>query len=512
MQTNSTTDQSGDPPAISARGLRRTFDDVTAVDGLDLEIRRGEIYGFLGPNGAGKSTTVRMLCTLLAPTGGPGDGRRLRRRHPGPSRSASASGWPSRRPRSTRSRPASSCSGCRAGCTGCRGARSTSGSPSCGSSIDIGDALEPPHRHLLGRHAAPARPRRRAGPQPRGALPRRADHRPRPGEPGPRCGRRSAASTSELEHDDLPHHAVPRGGRRARRPGRHHQRRPARRRGHARRAQAQHRQRRDRRAGRRRPPTPAKRARRRRVRRRGGRGHGRRGRSSRPPTARRRSARSPSPCDSVGIPVRDLTLRTPTLDDVFLELTGNHIHEPTTLDRRARGGARMTTRHHRGARARRGRGLAPRASGRVHARPASCRATSPPSPDAPLRAVPRDLEAVIPPVFIALFFFVVNIGTLQRLTAEQHRRLRHQGVHDGRRRSCSASPACRARGRSCSTCRTATSTACCSRRCGASRSCSGHMVADVAVSCALTVPILGPRLRARRALRDRGARAARVHR
>ena len=43
---------------------------VTAVDGVDLQIRRGEIYGFLGPNGAGKSTTVRVLCTLLSPTAG----------------------------------------------------------------------------------------------------------------------------------------------------------------------------------------------------------------------------------------------------------------------------------------------------------------------------------------------------------------------------------------------------------------------------------------------------------
>jgi len=60
----------GDQPAISARGLRRTFGDVTAVDGLDLEISRGEIYGLLGPNGAGKSTTVKMLCTLLSPSGG----------------------------------------------------------------------------------------------------------------------------------------------------------------------------------------------------------------------------------------------------------------------------------------------------------------------------------------------------------------------------------------------------------------------------------------------------------
>ena len=54
--------------------LRRHFgsgdDVVKAVDGVDLRIEAGEIFGFLGPNGAGKSTTVRMLTTLLRPTGG----------------------------------------------------------------------------------------------------------------------------------------------------------------------------------------------------------------------------------------------------------------------------------------------------------------------------------------------------------------------------------------------------------------------------------------------------------
>jgi ABC-2 type transport system ATP-binding protein len=56
--------------AIQATKLVREFNGVTAVDGVDLEIHEGEIYGFLGPNGAGKSTTVRMLCTLLEPTRG----------------------------------------------------------------------------------------------------------------------------------------------------------------------------------------------------------------------------------------------------------------------------------------------------------------------------------------------------------------------------------------------------------------------------------------------------------
>lgn len=56
--------------AIEARGLIRKFGTNRAVDGVDLAVPQGEIYGFLGPNGAGKSTTVRVLCTLLAPTAG----------------------------------------------------------------------------------------------------------------------------------------------------------------------------------------------------------------------------------------------------------------------------------------------------------------------------------------------------------------------------------------------------------------------------------------------------------
>ncbi|HSS11779.1 MAG TPA: ATP-binding cassette domain-containing protein [Acidimicrobiales bacterium] len=56
--------------AIVAEGLQRSFDGKDAVAGIDLTVKSGEIYGFLGPNGAGKSTTVKMLCTLLLPTGG----------------------------------------------------------------------------------------------------------------------------------------------------------------------------------------------------------------------------------------------------------------------------------------------------------------------------------------------------------------------------------------------------------------------------------------------------------
>jgi ABC-2 type transport system ATP-binding protein len=57
--------------AIETHDLAREFEGgIRAVDGVDLEVAAGEIYGFLGPNGAGKTTTVRMLTTLLQPTGG----------------------------------------------------------------------------------------------------------------------------------------------------------------------------------------------------------------------------------------------------------------------------------------------------------------------------------------------------------------------------------------------------------------------------------------------------------
>jgi ABC-2 type transport system ATP-binding protein len=58
-------------PAIEVTGLERVFGGgFRAVDGIDLHVAPGEVYGFLGPNGAGKTTTVRMLVTLLKPTGG----------------------------------------------------------------------------------------------------------------------------------------------------------------------------------------------------------------------------------------------------------------------------------------------------------------------------------------------------------------------------------------------------------------------------------------------------------
>jgi ABC-2 type transport system ATP-binding protein len=67
-------DGTASPSAIRAVGLRKTYTSsggtVEAVRGVDLDVRRGEVFGFLGPNGAGKSTTVRMLTTLMTITAG----------------------------------------------------------------------------------------------------------------------------------------------------------------------------------------------------------------------------------------------------------------------------------------------------------------------------------------------------------------------------------------------------------------------------------------------------------
>jgi ABC-2 type transport system ATP-binding protein len=57
-------------PAIEAEGLAKSFGETRAVDGVDLHVSQGAVYGVLGPNGAGKTTTIRMLATLLAPDAG----------------------------------------------------------------------------------------------------------------------------------------------------------------------------------------------------------------------------------------------------------------------------------------------------------------------------------------------------------------------------------------------------------------------------------------------------------
>ncbi len=59
-----------DAPPVEARGLVKRYGDVVAVDGVDLTVRAGDVYGYLGPNGAGKTTVLRMLLGLIRPTAG----------------------------------------------------------------------------------------------------------------------------------------------------------------------------------------------------------------------------------------------------------------------------------------------------------------------------------------------------------------------------------------------------------------------------------------------------------
>jgi len=56
--------------AVQTFKITKEFDDLVAVNGVDLEIQKGELFSLLGPNGAGKTTTIRMLCCLLKPTSG----------------------------------------------------------------------------------------------------------------------------------------------------------------------------------------------------------------------------------------------------------------------------------------------------------------------------------------------------------------------------------------------------------------------------------------------------------
>ena len=55
---------------IEVRGLVKRYGELTAVDGVDLTVEAGDVYGYLGPNGAGKTTTLRMMLGLIAPTEG----------------------------------------------------------------------------------------------------------------------------------------------------------------------------------------------------------------------------------------------------------------------------------------------------------------------------------------------------------------------------------------------------------------------------------------------------------
>ena len=203
-------------PAIMLRDLRKSYGQVTALDGLSLAVRPGSITGLLGPNGSGKTTTVSILSTALRPDGGqalvagldvtthagrgpPPD--RLRRRSSPPwtrdltgRENLRLIGRLSRLPRPVareRSR---------------RGSRA----------VRAGRGRRPAGPRLLGWHAAAPRCGGRAHAPPTGAVSRRADDRPGSGEPhaAVAAGRRAGRGRD----DGVADHAVPGGGRRPGRP------------------------------------------------------------------------------------------------------------------------------------------------------------------------------------------------------------------------------------------------------------------------------------------------------
>ena len=172
--------------AIEVPGLRKTFGRTTALDGLDLNVRAGEVHGFLGPNGAGKTTTIRILLGLLRADGGDGPPARRRpvagrRRAAPPARLRPRRRDPVAEPDRRRDhRPA------RHGCAG--GARTrTKRRQALLERFELDPTKKAPG--LLQGQPAEGRPGRRAGLRRRAADPGRADLGPRPADGGglPEC-------------------------------------------------------------------------------------------------------------------------------------------------------------------------------------------------------------------------------------------------------------------------------------------------------------------------------------
>ena len=278
-----------------------------------------------GPNGAGKTTAVRILTTILSHDAGTRPRARHRRRQGPAGASASASAWPASTPPSTRTSPAARTCAWSASSPTCPKATAAQRADELLERVRPDRRRRPPGPHLLRRHAPPARPRRRARAPAAGAVPRRADHRPRPGQPQrPVGGDRGAGGR---RHHRAAHHPVPRGGRPAGRPHRRHRRRQDDRRGHLGRAQghARRHHRRDRCWPTRPRPRPPRAC------------WPRSAPSSSTTTGTRsRSTSATAPAGVLDVArilerpsscPTSFTVREPTLDDVFLSLTGHRTDE-----------------------------------------------------------------------------------------------------------------------------------------------------------------------------------------
>ena len=176
--------------AIVVEGLTKSYGSIQALDGVDFAAPTGSVLGLLGPNGAGKTTAVRILATLLPPDAG----------------SARVAGLDVVRDAAALRAKiglAGQYAAVDENLTGFENLemvgrlyhlgrrRRASGPDELLERFELTDAAERLGEDLLGRHAPPARPGRRAGGPPAGAVPRRAHHRARPAQPARRCGRRS---------------------------------------------------------------------------------------------------------------------------------------------------------------------------------------------------------------------------------------------------------------------------------------------------------------------------------
>ena len=221
-------------PAVLAEDLLKTFGEQRAVDGIDLDVRRGEVFGVLGPNGAGKTTMLKMLATLLPIDGGHAEifGHDVRRE---PHLVRQLLGVTGQYASVDENLTATE---------NLMAVRPPPGRRQGDRPFDRGDPARAvrPHRGrrqadlgLLRRHATAPRPRGQPDHPATADLPRRAHDRARPAHPRPDVGDHPRSGGQRLHRaaDD----PVPRRGRPARRPDRGDRPRPQGRRGHLGRAE-----------------------------------------------------------------------------------------------------------------------------------------------------------------------------------------------------------------------------------------------------------------------------------